>query len=179
MRNYSQGGQEIGAFFPRSSFESAVDPIGAMVSLWQLRITNDRIGAVFFASSTLKPAPSTRPMEWIEVDLKGKVLGHWESAQNGSLANLPGAALFIRSGNEVLMFDRSAKAPGAGSLARLPVRSSVPMGTTSCSTSEIRTICAGSRRPHSQLPVSTSRTFLVSCCSVNGLVSSAQPFSTT
>jgi hypothetical protein len=111
MRNYSQDGQEIGAFLLRSLLESEVDPIGPAVGLGQLRITNDRIGAVFLASSILKPWQSTRPLEWIEVDLKGKVLGHWGvGAEWLPRAFTRSGALYTQSGNEVLMLDRSTKA---------------------------------------------------------------------
>jgi len=111
LRNYSQDGQELGAFLPRSSFDPGPDPIGPMTGLWQLRITNDRIGAVFYASSTLRDWQSPRPMLWIEVDLKGKVLGRWEvGAEWFPRAFTQSGALYTQNGDAVLVFDRSTKA---------------------------------------------------------------------
>jgi hypothetical protein len=120
LRNYSQDGQEIGAFLPRSSFEPGQAPIGPMTGLWELRITNDRIGAVFYASSTLRAGQSRRAMQWIEVDLKGKVLGRWEvGAEWQPRAFTQSAALYTQNGDAVLVFDRSTKAwrPVAGTPA--------------------------------------------------------------
>ncbi len=111
LRNYSQDGQEIGAFLPRSSFEPEPDPIGPMIGMWELRITNDRIGAVFYASSTLEPCQSRRPMQWIEADLKGKVLGRWEvGAEWLPRAFTQSGALYTQNGDAVLVFDRATKA---------------------------------------------------------------------
>src|SRR5579863_3652260 len=111
LRNYSKDGQEIGAFLPRSSFEPEPDPIGPMIGLWELRIINDRIGAVFYASSTLGPSRKPRPMQWIEVDLKGKVLGRWEVGTEWlPRAFTQSGALYTQNGDAVLVFDRFAKA---------------------------------------------------------------------
>lgn len=108
LRNYSQEGQTFGAFLPRSSFESDQDPIGPITGGWQLRIMNDRIGALFYGSSILAPEQKPRPAQWMELDLKGKVLGRWEVGPEW----LPWA--FAQSGNlytqthdAVLVFDRS------------------------------------------------------------------------
>ena len=111
LRNYSQEGQKFGAFLPRSSFEPEPDPIGPITGGWQLRIINDRIGALFYGSSILAPGQKSRPAQWVEVDLKGKVLGRWEVgtewfpwafAQSGNL--------YTQTRDAVLMFDRSTKA---------------------------------------------------------------------
>jgi hypothetical protein len=111
LRNYSQEGQEIGAFLPRSSFESGPDPVGPMVGLWQLRIINDRIGAVFYASSTLREWQKPRPVQWIEVDLKGKELGRWELGSKWvPHAFTQSGALYTQGDGAVMVFDRSTKA---------------------------------------------------------------------
>jgi hypothetical protein len=111
LRNYSQDGQAIAAFLPRSSFEPEPVPVGPMTGLWQLRIVNDRIGALFYGSSPLGPGQSSRPMQWIEVDLKGKLLGRWEvGAELSPEAFTRSGALYTHSGDAVLMFDRSTKA---------------------------------------------------------------------
>jgi len=111
LRNYSQDGQELGAFLPRSSFEPEPVPIGPKTGLWQLRIVNGRIGALFYGSSPLGPGQKSRPMQWVEVDLKGKVLGRWEvGAELSPEAFTQSGALYTHSRDAVLMFDRSTKA---------------------------------------------------------------------
>ena len=111
LRNYSQDGQELGAFLPRSSFEPEPDPVGPMTGLWQLRIINGRIGALFYRSSILGPWQKSRSMQWIEVDLKGKVLGRWEvGAEWAPEAFTQSGTLYTQDGDAVLMFDRSTKA---------------------------------------------------------------------
>jgi hypothetical protein len=112
LRNYSQDGQEIGAFLPRSSFDPEPDPVGPMVGAWQLRITSDRIGAVLYESTILKPLAQPRPMmQWIEVDLKGNVLGRWELGTGLSpRAFTRSGAVYAQGGGAVSVFDRSTKA---------------------------------------------------------------------
>jgi hypothetical protein len=112
LRNYSQDGQELGAFLPRSSFEPEPVPVGPITGGWpQLQIVNDRIGALFYGSSPLGPGQSSRPMRWIEVDLKGKVLGRWElGAEWPPRAFTQSGALYAQDSDAVLVFDRSTKA---------------------------------------------------------------------
>ena len=120
LRNYSQDGQELGAFLPRSTFEPESDPVGPMIGGWRLRIMNNRIGAVFYGGMILGPRHKSRPMQWIEVDLKGKVLGLWEvGAEWPPEAFTQSGALYTHSGDAVLVFDRSTKAwrPVAGTPA--------------------------------------------------------------
>jgi hypothetical protein len=82
-----------------------------MIGLWQLRIVNDRIGALFYGSSILGPWQKSRPMQWIEADLKGKVLGRWEvGAEWHPRAFTQSGALYTQDGDAVMMFDRSTKA---------------------------------------------------------------------
>ena len=120
LRNYSQDGQELGAFLPRSTFEPESDPVGPMIGGWRLRIMNNRIGAVFYGGMILGPRHKSRPMQWIEVDLKGKLLGRWEvGAEWPPEAFTQSGALYTHSGDAVLVFDRSTKAwrPVAGTPA--------------------------------------------------------------
>ena len=50
-------------------------------------------------------------MLWIEVDLKGKVLGRWEvGAELHPQAFTQSGALYTQDGDAVLMFDRSMEA---------------------------------------------------------------------
>lgn len=111
LRNFSQDGQEIGAFLPRSSFDPEPDPVGPMVGVWQLRAINDRVGAVFYRSSIVPEGQTPRQMQWIEVDLKGKVLGRWDlGADRHPRAFTQSGALYSQGGGAVLVFDRSTKA---------------------------------------------------------------------
>jgi hypothetical protein len=111
LRNYSQDGHELGTFLSRSSFEPEPDPVGPTTGLWQLRIMNGRIGALFYASSILGPGEKSRPMQWIELDLKGKVLGRWEvGAEWSPEAFTQSGALYTHTADGVLLFDRSTKA---------------------------------------------------------------------
>jgi hypothetical protein len=72
---------------------------------------NGRIGALFYGSSILGPGQKPRPMQWVEVDLKGKVLGRWEvGAEWAPEAFTQSGALYTHSSDTVLLFDRSTKA---------------------------------------------------------------------
>src|SRR5882724_9549658 len=120
LRNYSQEGLELGAFLARSSFDPEPDPVGPITGLWQLRIMNGRIGALFYGSSILGPRQKSRPARWIEADLHGKVLERWEvGAEWSPEAFTQSGALYTHSGDAVLVFDRSTKAwrPVAGTPA--------------------------------------------------------------
>ena len=102
LRNYSQDGQELAAFLPRSSFEPEPDPVGPMTGRWQVRIMNGRLGALFYRSSILGPWQKSRPMQWIEVDLKGKVLGRWEvGAEWAPEAFTQSGTLYTQDGDDV------------------------------------------------------------------------------
>ena len=82
-----------------------------MLGGWQLRIISDRIGAVFYESTILKPLQQPRPMQWIEVDLKGNVLGRWElGAELAPRALTRSGALYAQGSGAVSVFDRSTKA---------------------------------------------------------------------
>lgn len=107
LRNYSLTGQEIGAFLPRSSFAPEPDPVGPIVGAWQLRIVNGRIGALFYASQTLKPGQRPRAtMLWIETDLKGKELRRLDFAGRILLAFTQSGAIYGQE-RDVAVFDRS------------------------------------------------------------------------
>jgi hypothetical protein len=82
-----------------------------MTGLRELRIINDRIGAVFYNASDLWPWQSRRPMQWVKLDLKGKVLGRWEVGTEWlPRAFTRNGALYTQDGDAVLVFDRSTKA---------------------------------------------------------------------
>jgi hypothetical protein len=73
LRNYTPQGTVLGEFLPRSTFEPGPEPVVPIVGGWQLRVTSRGAGAVFYASSRRQ----SREILWVEVNLKGKVLGRW------------------------------------------------------------------------------------------------------
>lgn len=79
LRNYLLTGKLIGEFLPRSSFEPSPAPVWNNEGGWQLRVVDGKVGALFYASTVLKPGEKPRSMaEWIETDLKGKELGRYD-----------------------------------------------------------------------------------------------------
>ncbi len=109
LRNYSQNGEELGAFLPRSSFEHDPEPVGPMTGAWQLRVTGERIGALFYESSILQPGQQLPPMLWVELDLKGKELGRWEMGGTYAPRAFTRSGALYRTGGGLSLFDRSAK----------------------------------------------------------------------
>jgi hypothetical protein len=112
LRNYSQDGQQLGAFLPRSSFDAEPDPVGPMVGMWELRVIGDRVGAVLYLSSIYKEMQSPRAsMEWVETDLKGNVLGRWDiPSDQAPEAFTQSGGLYTHEGKSVFVFDRVTKA---------------------------------------------------------------------
>ncbi len=49
-------------------------------------------------------------MQWVEADLKGKVLGRWDVSEQEPAAFTRSGALYAHSGDAVLIFDRTKKA---------------------------------------------------------------------
>lgn len=110
LRNYSQDGQELGAFLPRSSFDPHPDPIGPMVGMWELRVMGDRVGAVIYKSSIYAPDESPcKDMLWVETDLKGKELGRWNVGAKSPEAFTQSGGLFARMRGSLCIFDRGTK----------------------------------------------------------------------
>lgn len=111
LRKYSQDGRELGAFLPRSTFDSEWDPVGPMVGMWQLRISSGRIGALFYESNVVKMGQGPNPAEqWVETDLKGNVLGRWDIGSHGDpRAFTASGALYGQNGKLISVFDRTAK----------------------------------------------------------------------
>lgn len=76
FRNFSRGGQQIGAFVPRSSLPNwegvGLDQeIGELIGgPSRIKAAKDRIGAL------LSPSPFKR--EWIELDYSGNIRGKWD-----------------------------------------------------------------------------------------------------
>jgi len=111
LRNYSQDGQELGHFLPRSSFDREPDPIGPEIGTWQLRVIGDRVGAVIYESPVYREDEKNRAMVWVETDLKGRELGRWEVGANPApQAFTESGGLYIREGKSVSVFDRATKA---------------------------------------------------------------------
>ncbi len=101
LRNYSFDGVQIGAFVPRSSFQSASSPVTVHQGAGDIRIANGRVGAVFYAQS---PA-----IWWIETDLEGTVLGRWELSNNQVMAFASNGAVYGRGSGGVSVLDRAAR----------------------------------------------------------------------
>jgi len=107
LQNYSQDGQQLGAFLPRSSFDAEPDPVGPMTGAWQLRTSNGRVGAIFYASSILRTWQKPRSAEqWVETDLKGKETGRWDFAGRSLLAFTQSGAIYGQE-HDVAVFDRA------------------------------------------------------------------------
>jgi hypothetical protein len=116
LRNYSQDGGQLGAFLPRSSFEDEPDPVGPMIGAWQLRTSNSRVGAIFFASSIVGLWQKSRSaVNWVETDLKGKETGRWNFAGRSLLAFTQSGAIYGQE-HDVAVFDRATSSwrPVAG-----------------------------------------------------------------
>lgn len=110
LRNYSQDGQELGAFLARSSLDPHPDPIGPMVGLWELRVMGDRVGAVIYKSSIYGPDEiAGKDMLWVETDLKGKELGRWSIGAKSPQAFTQSGGLYTRMGGSLSIFDRGIK----------------------------------------------------------------------
>jgi hypothetical protein len=111
LRNYSQDGEELGHFLPRSSFDAAPDPIGPEIGTWQLRVIRDRVGAIIYESPVYRQNQKNRAVVWVETDLRGQELGRWEVGANPApQAFTESGNLYIREGKSVSVFDRAAKA---------------------------------------------------------------------
>jgi len=115
LRDYSQEGNELGAFLPRSSFDAEPDPVGPVTGGWQLRTSNARVGAIFYVSSILGKWQKPRSVgQWVETDLKGKETGRWDFAAR-LLAFTQSGALYGQE-HDVAVFDRATSSwrPVAG-----------------------------------------------------------------
>jgi hypothetical protein len=112
LRTYSQDGQELGAFLPRSSFDSRPDPIGPMIGFWELRVMGNRVGALIYRSSEYQPDESPRDaMLWVETDLKGNEIGRWNiPPDRAPEAFTEAGALYMRKGKSVFIFDHPTRA---------------------------------------------------------------------
>lgn len=111
LRNYSQQGQELGAFLPRSSFDEHPNPVGPMTGMWELRVIGDRVGAAIYRSPIYRPEEGPRQVLWLETDLKGKELGRWTiPAGHAPQAFTESGALYTHEGHAVSVFDRMAQA---------------------------------------------------------------------
>jgi hypothetical protein len=101
LRHFSRDGKELGAFLPRSSFESSLNPVEAVQGLSGLRIANGRIGVlVNHAVAGAKPL-------WVETDLNGKELGRWRVDLDGNPAAFtPGGNVYARGVDGVSVLDR-------------------------------------------------------------------------
>jgi len=118
-----------------------------MIGGWRLRIMNNRIGAVFYGGMILGPRHKSRPMQWIEVDLKGKLLGRWEvGAEWPPEAFTQSGALYTPTAATQSWYSIGPRRLGVRSLARPLDSSSALMGTALCSKSEAPAGYAGFRR---------------------------------
>jgi hypothetical protein len=73
VRRYAQEGGEIGAYLPRSLFPPGLCP----ACEWQRRqitVTGDRVGIQL----VLGRADNQYQMEWVELDLNGRLTGRWK-----------------------------------------------------------------------------------------------------
>jgi hypothetical protein len=109
LRKYSRDGALLGEFLPRSTFDAEHDPVGPIVGGWQLRVTNNRIGAVFYASSVRKTGEQPRrAIQWVELDLKGNVLGRWDLPPKQIAAYTNEGTLYGRDPGGISVLDRAS-----------------------------------------------------------------------
>jgi len=92
FRRYSRDGAETGQFLPRSSFPPGLSPATVSVGLWKIRAAHDRIGALAFLHS------EGRQPEWIELDLRGNLIGRWKlpALPRGGLGFTASGGLYVR-----------------------------------------------------------------------------------
>ena len=92
FRRYSRNGAETGQFVPRSSFPPGLSPGSGRGGLWKIRAASDRIGALAFPNS------QGRQPEWIELDLRGNLIGRWKlpARLDGGLAFTASGGLYTR-----------------------------------------------------------------------------------
>lgn len=92
FRRYSRDGVETGQFVPRSSFPTGQSPSRPSVGLWKIRAARDRIGALAFLHS------DGRQPEWIELDLRGNLIGRWKlpTRLRGGLGFTASGGLYVR-----------------------------------------------------------------------------------
>ena len=103
LQHYSHDGQKLGAFLPRSFFaydEFDVEPAYPNVGLWGIRMANNRLGAILGLAQG--------KMQWMEIDLTGKVLARWKiTGDRHPAAFTAGGSLYARAGHGVSVFDRA------------------------------------------------------------------------
>jgi hypothetical protein len=104
LRHFSREGELLGAFLPRSSFNSEPEPAEPVTALPALRIASGRIG-MYFSGGGRKHGT------WVETDLNGKELGRWLVNVDGYPAALTeSGAVYTRSTGITYMLDRATGA---------------------------------------------------------------------
>lgn len=111
FRKFSLEGQQLGAYAKRSLFpKPGLSPGGPVGGLWRLRVSADRVGALAYSGQTGGSS------DWIELDLAGKLIGHWKlgSDTNGGTAFTSASRLcrqtFRDKTPRVECFDRNTQA---------------------------------------------------------------------
>ena len=105
VRNYSREGRVLGAYLPRSLFDTGALLTSGNFGMALLRVAEGRIGLL------LDPATRNRKPQWLEMDLSGKVTGRWDQTEyiaftmtsSGSILGVDGPATGFA------VFDRKTK----------------------------------------------------------------------
>lgn len=104
VRNYSREGMLLGEFLPRSTFDPKPDPLGPIVGGWRLRVTNRSVGAAFYVAS-----PRDK-IQWVELDLKGKILGRWNLPPKDISAYTDDGTVYARDPTGLSVLDHTSGA---------------------------------------------------------------------
>lgn len=104
LRNYSREWMLLGEFLPRSTFDPKPDPLGPIVGGWRLRVTNTSVGAAFYVAS-----PRDK-IQWVELDLKGKILGRWNLPPKDISAYTDDGTVYARDPTGLSVLDHTSGA---------------------------------------------------------------------
>ena len=117
FRKYSADGKEAGRYGPRSIIPvRGLEPGGASIGAWRLRLANDRVGALAESGSS-----GLANQVWIELGLDGHLIGKWAMGRDlqGGLAFTSDARLCRQTPGKTIpgieCFDRGVRVwKGAG-----------------------------------------------------------------
>ncbi len=107
VRKVSKDGKEVGAYLAQSLFGGL--GFSAGLGLWRVRAANDRVGLLAYAGTD-------HELEWVELNLEGKLLGRWTlgARKDGGYAYTADGRLYGKSWDEkgkprLTVFDRAKR----------------------------------------------------------------------
>jgi hypothetical protein len=107
VRKISKDGKEVEAYLPQSSFGGLAFSAG--LGLWRVRAAKGTVGLLAYAGTD-------HELEWVELDLEGKLLGRWTlgARNDGGYAYTADGQLYAKSWDEkgkprLAVFDRAKR----------------------------------------------------------------------